>query len=342
MKKEVAILGATGMVGQRFVSLLSDHPYFEVTSLYASEHSEGKLYKDAARWVLESDIPEYAKNMPLKSFENIDRVNEKIIFSALPAEVANTLEIELAKKGHFVFSNTSSHRYDPFVPILIPEVNPEHLEAVKYQGTTGFIVTNANCSTTGLVIPLKALLNRFQIKNVFVVTMQAISGAGINGLSAIQIHGNIIPYIEKEEEKIKIETNKILGTFSETGFADKGVNMFVRTNRVPVREGHMEVVFLDVDAEVEEVKECFSEFTGVPRELNLPTAPKNPVVVFDVADRPQPMLDVNKGKGMSVSVGRIQAEKGFLTFTLLSHNTIRGAAGGSVLNAELAYAKGLI
>jgi aspartate-semialdehyde dehydrogenase len=341
MKKKVAIMGATGMVGQRFVSLLENHPFFEVTSLYGSSKSKGKKYGDVVQWVLEKDIPQYAKDMVVKSFEESPEVEESIVFSALPSDVADTLEVELAKSGHFVFSNTSSHRYDRFIPILIPEVNPDHIEAVKYQGTKGFIITNANCSTTGLVIPLKALTERFKISNLFVVTMQAISGAGIHGLYALDIHGNILPYIANEEEKIERETKKILGTF-DGEFKDFELEIFARTNRVPVREGHTEVVFLEVEAYLPEIISALKEFKGVPQELKLPTAPEKPIVVFEDPLRPQPVLDVNKGNGMSVSVGRIKLKGSTLTFTVLSHNTIRGAAGGSVLNAELAYVKGLI
>jgi len=339
MKKKVAVLGATGMVGQRFVSLLNEHPYFEVTSLYASKNSAGKKYKDAVNWVIEPPIPSYAKDVVLKSFD--ERVEEDIVFSALPKEVADTLEIDLAKEGKFVFSNTASHRFDPFVPILIPEVNPHHIEAVKYQKTEGFIITNANCSTTGLVIPLKALMEKFTVKSVFVVTMQAISGAGINGLSALLIQGNVLPYIEKEEEKIESETRKILGEFKD-GFILKSLPVFARANRVPVREGHTEVVFVETDADCEDAKLAFKNFVGIPQEISLPTAPEKPILLHEEMFRPQPVLDVNSGKGMSVSVGRIRKNNGFLTFTLLSHNTIRGAAGGSVLNAEFALKEGFI
>lgn len=341
MKKQVGVLGATGMVGQRFVSLLKDHPFFEVTGLYASRNSSGKKYKDAVNWVLEEDIPEYAEEMVLKSFEGSPNVQESIVFSALPSEIADSLEIELAKSGHFVFSNTSSHRYDKFVPILIPEVNPDHIESVKYQGTSGFIITNANCSTTGLVIPLKALIERFTVSDLFVTTMQAISGAGISGLSALQIQGNVLPFIANEEEKIETETKKILGKF-DGEFRGFNINVFARANRVPVREGHTEVVFLKVDAYLPEIIKAFKEFKGVPQELNLPSAPVTPIIVYEDPLRPQPILDLNKGKGMSVSVGRIRKKGDFLSFTVLSHNTIRGAAGGSILNAEFAYVKGLI
>lgn len=341
MKLKVAIMGATGMVGQRFVSLLSDHPYFEVTSLYASNSSKGKKYKEAVNWVLETPIPDYARDMIVKSFEESVSVEEKIVFSALPSEIADTLEVELAKDGKYVFSNTSSHRYDPYVPILIPEVNPTHIEAIKFQGTKGFIITNANCSTTGLVIPLRAILDRFDIRSVFVVTMQAISGAGITGLPALKIHGNVLPFIANEEEKIELETRKILGEFN-SGFNLKDIFIFARANRVDVREGHTEVVFIESDLDVDELKNIFRNFRGIPQELNLPLAPKEPIIVFDEVDRPQPQLDVNNGKGMSVSVGRIRSNGKFITFTILSHNTIRGAAGGSILNAEFALSRGLL
>ncbi len=332
---EVSVLGATGMVGQRFVSLLANHPFFKISALFASEKRKGIEYGETVNWVLEEDIPESAKSIKLRALG--EEVPTKIVFSALPASIAGDIEKKLAESGHYVFSNASAHRYDEFVPIIVPEVNPGHFEAVKYQNTKGFIITNPNCSTAGIVIPLKAIKDALGIKKLVVFTMQAVSGAGYPGVPSLGIIDNIIPHIEKEENKIKTETRKILGNFGEKfEYADFKVE--ARCTRVPVRNGHMEVLFIETGkkASVSELKEILENFSALPQRLNLPTAPKNPIIVKYDKFRPQPVLDRNAGKGMAVTVGNIRKTDIFdFTLTVLSHNTLRGAAGGSVLNAEL-------
>ncbi|MCD6168019.1 MAG: aspartate-semialdehyde dehydrogenase [Caldisericia bacterium] len=338
----VSVLGATGVVGQRFVQILSKHPWFKISSIFASEKRRGEKYKDTVRWILEGGIPESVAHLPLLSLERDEP--EKIVFSALPSSIAFDVEERLSKNGHYVFSNASSHRYEDFVPIVVPEVNPDHLEAIKYQKRKGFIVTNPNCSTAGLVIPLKPIMDRFGIERITVLTMQALSGAGFPGVPSLSILDNIIPYIEKEEEKIKVESKKILGKFNGR-FIPGSFKVHARCNRVMVRDGHMEVVFVktEKDVSLSEFKESFVEFKGLPQKLRLPTAPEKPIVVREEIDRPQPLFDRLNGDGMSVTVGRIEKlEEGFFTFTLISHNTIRGAAGGSILNLELALKLNLL
>ncbi|HDL50434.1 MAG TPA: aspartate-semialdehyde dehydrogenase [Firmicutes bacterium] len=332
----VSILGATGAVGQRFVQILSEHPWFKISSIFASEKKRGEKYKNAVKWILEGGIPESIADLPLLSLERDEP--EKIVFSALPSSIAFDVEERLSKNGHYVFSNASSHRYDDFVPIVVPEVNPEHLEAIRYQKRKGVIVTNPNCSTAGLVIPLKPIMDRFGIEKVTLFTMQALSGAGFPGVPSLSILENIIPYIEKEEEKIKVESKKILGKFNGK-FVPGSFKVYARCNRVMVRDGHTEVVFVKTEKNpsLSELKNSFIEFNGLPQKLHLPTAPEKPIVVREEIDRPQPFFDRFNGKGMSVTVGRIEKlEENFFTFTLISHNTIRGAAGGSILNLELA------
>ncbi len=335
---DVAILGSTGIVGQRFVSILSNHPFFRIKEVFASKNNNGKSYIDAVDWMLDFEIPEDIKNLKIKSIE--EGIISKVVFSALPKEVSYEIEDILSKEGHFIFSNSSSHRYDKFVPILVPEVNIDHIEAVKYQNRKGFIITNPNCTTSGIAITLKPILENFGLKKVLVVSMQSISGVGLYGISSMKIIDNIIPYIENEEEKIEIETRKILGKFSENGFYPNKFDIEARCNRVPIRDGHMIVLFIETieKVKVSDIIEAMENFVGEPQKLNLPLAPKKPIKVFNKNDRPQNILDVNLDKGMVVSVGRIK-ESSFFTFTITSlvHNTIRGAAGASVLNAEAAF-----
>ncbi len=340
---DVAILGSTGVVGQRFVSLLSNHPFFKIREVFASENKKGKNYFEVVDWVLDNDIPEEIKNLKIKSLG--DGILSKVIFSALPKEESFEVEDKLSEEGYFVFSNSSSHRYDKFVPILVPEVNIEHIEAVKKQNRSGFIITNPNCTTTGIVISLKPILDNFVIKKVLIVSMQAISGAGIKGLSSLKILGNLIPYIENEEEKIEIETRKIMGKFTEDGFIPSNFDLEARCNRVPVRDGHTIVMFIETEKKVDlsQLIEILENFEGLPQKLNLPLAPKKPIKVFRNNYRPQPILDLNYDNGMVVSVGRIKESSFFsFTMTILLHNTIRGAAGGSILNAEVALKLGYL
>ncbi len=338
---DVSILGATGMVGQRFIQLLSQHPNFKITALFASERRKNKRFSETVKWVLEKDMPENVKNIRLNSLA--DNVPTKIVFSALPSAVAKDVESRLSRNGHYVFSNASAHRYDKFVPIMVPEINSNHFESVKFRNEKGgFIITNPNCSTAGIVIPLKAIKEKFGIKKILVFTMQAISGAGYPGVPALSIYDNVIPFIENEENKIKVETRKILGSFNGE-FKDADFQIDARCNRVAVRNGHTEELFVETEesASIEEIKKALSEFTALPQKLNLYTAPNPVIILKEAQDRPQPILDRENGKGMAITVGNIRKSDLFtFTMTVLSHNTIRGAAGGSVLNAELLLKEG--
>ncbi|HDI72708.1 MAG TPA: aspartate-semialdehyde dehydrogenase, partial [Candidatus Altiarchaeales archaeon] len=339
------ILGATGMVGQRFIQLLEEHPWFEIGALMASSRSAGKMYKEVAKWYLKEGIPKGISEMIVEEIDKkvIEKFDLDLVFSAIPSDIAREIEGSFALEIP-VFSNTATYRMDDDVPLIIPEVNPEHLSLIKKQkkkrGWDGFIVTNPNCTTIGLVIPLKPIVDKFGIEWVNVATMQALSGAGYDGVPSMAILDNVIPFIRNEEEKVEVETAKILGSVNKTADFD----IFASCNRVNVRDGHTESVFVktEEDFDVEDLKERFRKFRGEPQELKLPTAPDRPIVVMEKEDRPQPIFDRDLGNGMSVSVGRIRRKKSqLLKFTCLSHNTIRGAAGASVLNAELAYKKKL-
>lgn len=346
-----AILGATGMVGQRFIEALIDHPYFEVSALVASARREGGKYVDTGRWKLETPLPERVGELKLISpdADKIASTGVRIAFSALPSDVATQLETDLAANGIAVFSNTASHRMDQQVPLLVPEVNPETVEMVS--GKRGFIVTNANCSTTGLVLPLK-VLQPLGIRRVFVATYQAISGAGYPGVPSLDILANVIPYIGKEEEKMQGEAKKILGVYDTATKRVKNADFEVHAScvRVPAVDGHLEAVEVEVAEKrsEEEIVDLFENFESPAEVLDLPTAPKRPVIYRREPDRPQHRYDVNAGEpcerawGMAVSVGRVRVMGSFVRFILLSHNTRRGAAPGSVLNAELAYQKGYL
>ncbi|MCD6139588.1 MAG: aspartate-semialdehyde dehydrogenase [Thermococcus sp.] len=329
---EVAILGATGLVGQTFVRLLEGHPWFDVKYLIASQRSRGKRFRELATWEVSEEIGE----MRIESLEEFDG-NADLVFSALPSSIAGKVEEKLAEKIP-VFSNASSHRYEEDVPILVPEVNGEHLSLVEVQrekrGWEGFIITNPNCSTAILAISLKAL-SKFGIQRVNVVTMQAISGAGFSGLSAMQIFDNVIPYIEKEEWKIENESRKILGKFENNKITPASFEISAITTRVPVLHGHTEAVFVELeeDPTVEEVKKSFESFDPL-RSLKLPSYAK-PLLYREV---PQPKLHRDLGRGMTVTFGRMEKiGEGKFKYITLGHNLIRGAAGGSILNAELAY-----
>jgi aspartate-semialdehyde dehydrogenase len=351
-KVQVAVLGATGMIGQRFVQLLEDHPYFEIGGLYASERSEGKRFKEVLR----------VKDVQFKSDtleRKIEQLEPKAVaarcraaFSGLPSDYAKDTESALADAGVAVFSNAASHRMRYDVPLLIPEVNPEHLMLVTSQKTYkdgGYIVTNANCSTTGLALPLKPLYEELGIKFCAVSTYQAVSGAGYPGVPSLDILGNIVPHIKGEEEKMEQEIFKMLGRLTYEGVKNAEFDMVASCARVPVIDGHTESVAMvtEKQASVEEVIKILGKFNPEPQKLGLPTAPKQPVIVRMEDDRPQPLCDAWAGepyraRGMSATVGRVRQSGKYLKFWLLSHNTIRGGAGGSVINAELAYAKQLL
>jgi aspartate-semialdehyde dehydrogenase len=350
MKLKVGIIGATGMVGQRFIEQLKGHPWFEIEALLASERSAGRKYSDAASWYLTSRIPSKISEMVVEEMDPkvVDRYDLDLIFSAIPSDIAREVEGGFAEHTP-VFSNTATYRMEEDVPLVIPEVNPDHLNLIKVQkenrGWGGFIVTNPNCTTIGLAIPLKPILDEFGISWVNVATMQALSGAGYAGVPSMAIVDNVIPYIRNEDEKVEVEGLKILGSLKgdSIGFAD--FHVFASCNRVMVRDGHTEAVFVNTkrDFTVDHVKEVFSAFKGEPQRLRLPTAPEKPIIVMEDEDRPQPLFDRDLGAGMSVSVGRVRrGREKLLRFISLSHNTIRGAAGASILNAELARERKLI
>lgn len=345
-----AILGATGAVGQRFIELLAPHPWFETARLCGSERSAGKTYRDACRWRLSSTLPEAVSAMRVEAAGPEGHDGIDLAFSALDASVAGELEEAWARAGIPVFSNARNHRLAPDVPLLVPEVNAEHFALVAKQGETrgfskGFIATNPNCSTTFLAMALAPLQGAFGLRRVSVVTLQAISGAGYPGLPSMDILGNVIPFIEGEEEKIEAETRKILGIIEDGSVAPAEFALSAQVNRVPVQDGHTESVSFELarPARLEEVREALSLFQGDPQRLALPSAPRHPLVLFDERDRPQPALDLYRERAMATLVGRLRpcSVLGF-KMTLLGHNTIRGAAGGSLLNAELARARCLI
>jgi len=345
-KVPVGVLGATGAVGQKFVTLLENHPWFELTELAASDRSAGKPYKEAAAWRQYRPIPESLKDKVVKPCEpNLDC---KVVFSGLDSSVAGEIEENFARAGYIVLTNSKNHRMDEDVPLLIPEVNPEHLALIKTQRDrrpwTGALVTNPNCSVIGLVMALAPIHRALGVRRLVVTTMQALSGAGYPGPSAIDMLGNIIPYIGgSEEEKIEIEPLKIMGSLEGDHIRFADCRISAHTNRVFVEDGHMECVSLELErkATPDEVARVLSDFTSLPQELKLPFAPERPVIVTDERDRPQPRFDRDAGSGMSAVVGRIRECPVFdIRFVVLSHNTIRGAAGASILNAELMKAQG--
>jgi len=348
MRKNAALLGATGAMGQRFVKMLEKHPFFDLRLLIASEQRKGKKYGKEVRWLLGSDVPEYVKDMEIHDFKltNFEREGIDIVFSALPADIAREYEGKLREHGYTVFSNSSAYRMERDVPILIPEINAEHIELVKLQKERygGYIVTNSNCSTSGLALALAPLRN-YGIERVFVTTYQAVSGAGYPGVASLDICGNIVPYIKREEEKMRRETRKILGKLEKDEVRDYPVDIIASCARVPVRDGHLEAVVLKFreDVEVEKIKRKMESMKGLE---GLPTAPAKPVIVRDEEDRPQPILDAYAGegraRGMSVVTGRFAKFGEYIRFYLIVHNTIRGGAGASILNAEYALSNGYL
>jgi aspartate-semialdehyde dehydrogenase len=347
-KWRTGILGATGIVGQRLVKLLSDHPWFELTEVAASERSSGKTYAEAVRWHQEAPIPAVARDLVVKGVE--PTLNCDFVFSALDSSVAGPVEEDFARAGYPVVSNSKNHRMDADVPLLIPEVNASHLEAIPVQQRnrgydTGFIVTNPNCSTAGLVLVLKPLADAFGLERIFVVTLQAISGAGYPGVASMDIQGNVVPFISGEEEKMEAEPQKLLGKWDGTRFIEAGLGISAHCNRVPVLDGHLECVSLGLKkiASLDEVREALQTFEVDEELASLPTALRHPVVVVDEENRPQPRRDVGAGDGMAAVVGRIrECPLHDVKLTLLSHNLVRGAAGAALLNAELLAARGFL
>jgi aspartate-semialdehyde dehydrogenase len=339
----VAVLGATGSVGQRFISLLDNHPWFKVVALAASDRSVGQKYSEAARWVLDVPMPDYAREMVVVP-ATTDCIDAKIVFSALHTEIANELEPQFAKAGAAVCSNASSYRRGEDVPLLLPEINAEHIQLVKHQrqnkGWSGCIVTNPNCTSTGLTIALKALDNAFGVQKVFAVSLQALSGAGYPGVPSLDIMDNIIPNVANggEEEKVEWEPRKMLGTFRENRIDLADITFSVHTNRVAVIDGHTVCASVQLDnfVEPDTAMQALRDFIAHPWAKDLPSSPRPVIEVRDEGDRPQPRLDRLAGKGMTTVVGRVRRDPILdIKFVVLSHNTIRGAAGASIFNAEL-------
>ncbi|HMD09822.1 MAG TPA: aspartate-semialdehyde dehydrogenase [Candidatus Acidoferrum sp.] len=345
-KWRAGVLGATGLVGQRLVKLLANHSWFELTEVAASERSSGKNYSEAVRWQLDGPIPEAARNLVVKSLD--PSLDCDFVFSALDSSVAGGAEEDFARAGYPVVSNSKNHRMDPDVPLLIPEVNASHLDAIPTQQKnrgydTGFIVTNPNCSTAGLVLVLKPLADAFGLEKVFAVTLQAVSGAGYPGVASMDIHANVIPFINGEEEKMESEPQKLLGKWDGARFIDAGLGLSAHCNRVPVLEGHLECISVSLKkiACLKEVREALRNFEVNAELASLPSAIRHPVFVIDGDDRPQPRRDVHAGNGMAAVVGRIrECPLLDIKLTLLSHNLVRGAAGAALLNAELLAARG--
>ena len=351
-KISVAVLGATGMIGQRFIQLLEDHPYFEFGGLYASERSEGKRLSDVLK-IRDYRFKDETLDLRIETLSNKNVADGcRIAFSGIPSDMAKETEAELAELGVAVFSNAGSHRMRPDVPLLIPEVNPEHIMAVKDQDSYangGFIVTNANCSPTGIAPPLKALDQAYGLNFVSVSTYQALSGAGYPGVPSLDAVGNVIPYIGGEEEKMETEILKMLGDYQDGKFVYSQFTMLANCARVPVIDGHLEsmVIKMDETPELDDFVETLSGFTGHLQGLKLPTAPDKPIIVRSEINRPQPALDSFAGepfraRGMAVTVGRVRRNQDYYKLFALSHNTLRGGAGGSVINAELALVKKLL
>lgn len=346
-KIPVGILGATGIVGQRFVQMLEHHPWFEIVWLAASDRSEGRPYGEAARWRMKIPLPARVAALPVSPAK--PEGAPKVIFAALDASIAKELEPRFAEAGCAVVSNSSALRMQSDVPLVIPEVNPDHIKLVDIQSwrkkSGGFVVTNSNCSAMGLVLALAPLHQHFGLETVMAVTMQAVSGAGYPGVASLDILGNVIPYIAKEEEKMEEETRKLLGKLSGSRIAAAEFTISAHCNRVAVEDGHTESVSVKLKkkAKPEEIIRAWNEFPAVPKELNLPTAPQYPVRYLTAVDRPQPRFDVDAGNGMTATVGRLRP-CGVLDwkFTVLSHNTIRGAAGAALLNAEFLKAQGYL
>ena len=346
-KIPVGILGATGTVGQRFIQLLERHPWFEIVWLAASDRSAGKVYTDACKWRLSTPLP--AKIAAMEVSPAVPEGAPKLIFAALDSQAATELEPKFAAAGCAVVSNSSSFRMQTDVPLVIPEVNGDHIELLKtqqwYKQSGGFIVTNPNCSAIGLVMALAPLHRRFGVEKVFVVTMQAISGAGYPGVASLDILGNVIPYIASEEQKMEAESRKLLGSLNGHSITPAEITVSAHCNRVPVEDGHTESVSIKLReaAQPEEIISAWNDFRCTAQKLKLPSAPEQPVIYDPAPDRPQPRLDIHRGAGMAAVVGRLRPCNLFdWRFTVLSHNTIRGAAGAAILNGELLKAQGYI
>ena len=345
----VAVLGATGSVGQRFVSLLDGHPWFRLVALTGSDRTAGKSYKEGCTWVLNQSMPDQASEILLTVSDSEYLNGAAICFSALPTDEAKIIEPKMAKAGLVVCSNASAFRADPDVPLLLPEVNPEHIELVKSQrqnrGWSGAILTNPNCTSTGMTVSLKALNNAIGVKRVFAVSLQALSGAGYPGVPSMDIIDNVIPYIGGEENKVETEPNKMIGKFLDGKIIESDIKISAHTNRVAVVDGHTVVLSVELNSEIPEkdVIKIFTNYKAPEFAAHLPSAPSPVLVYRNEVNRPQPKLDRDTGKGMTTVIGRVRKDPIFsIKFVTLSHNTIRGAAGGSIYNAELFVDQGLL
>lgn len=347
-KIPVAVLGAAGTVGQRFIQLLDNHPWFEVVALSGSDRSIGKRYAETCHWVLPEPMPERVREMVILPTDP-GTVDAPLVFSALPSTAASEVEPAFAMNGALVCSNASAYRQEEDVPLLLPEINPDHTSLIHKQrtkrGWSGAIVTNSNCTITGVTIALKPLLDEFGLNRVMIVSMQALSGAGYPGVPSIDLLGNVIPYIGDEEEKMEWEPRKMLAKVGAEGLQMAPFIISAQANRVPVVEGHMVCVNVELThkAKLEDVAQALAGYQAPEISRNLPSAPAAVIQLRDEPDRPQPRLDVMAGKGMTTQVGRLRADT-ILDYKMvvLSHNTIRGAAGGSIYNAELLAAQGVI
>jgi aspartate-semialdehyde dehydrogenase len=343
---DVGVLGATGMVGQHFIRFLQSHPWFRLTWVGASDRSAGKRYREATTWRLDGALPSDVAELVVQESKPDDA--PRLVFSAMDASVATEIEQAFARAGHIVVSNSRNHRMEPDVPLLIPEVNADHLKIIPHQqrtrGWRGQIATNPNCSTVVLAMSL-APMRRFGIRRVVATTMQAISGAGYPGVASMDINANVIPFIGGEEEKMQQETQKILGECAGTTFRPLDARVSAHCNRVPVVDGHTVTVSVEFEHKPHhaELADAIANFRGVPQERKLPSAPPQPLIYMHESDRPQPRRDVNRENGMSVFVGRLRPCPVLdWKFIALGHNTVRGAAGAAVLNAELMYSEGLL
>jgi aspartate-semialdehyde dehydrogenase len=347
-RRRVAVLGATGAVGQAFVRLLSDHPWFELAAVAASERSAGRPYAEATRWIGGAPMPDAVAGMTVVACEP-DAVDADIVFSALDSGVAGEAEAAFARAGRMVLSNAKNYRMEPDVPLVAAEVNPEHLALLEVQrkrrGWSGGIVTNGNCATIVSVLALAPIHRAFGVKRIFAATMQAVSGAGYPGVASLDILGNVIPFIKDEEEKVEEETRKFLGTVDGDRIVMASIEMSAHTNRVPVEHGHTVCLSLDLErkASADQVRAALEAWTGAEQARGLPSSPERALVVATAPDRPQPRRDVDAGGGMTVTVGRVREDPVFdVKLVAMGHNVIRGAAGASVLNAELLVATGLL
>ncbi len=350
----VAVLAATGSVGQRFVQLLDQHPWFEVVALTGSERTAGQTYGQACRWLLAEPMPTWAREMtvlptPPEGPSDHPAYAAHIAFSALPSDAAYLVEPLFAQAGVVICSNASAYRAHTDVPLLLPEVNPDHTALLEVQrrqrAWSGGITTNPNCTSTGMTIALKALQDAFGLRRVFAVSLQALSGAGYPGVASLDIVDNVVPYVGGEEDKVEVEPCKMLGRYQDGQIIQAPISISAHTNRVGVSDGHLVCLSVELErpAGVEQAKRALSQYQAPEVSRDLPSAPKPVIQVRDEADRPQPRLDRMAGRGMTTVVGRVRPDSLFhLKMVVLSHNTIRGAAGGSLYNAELLVKQGLV